>query len=225
VLVGEWQAPPGREQPGGPDEPMERELAAVRASVEAVGASLGACRSALLDLQLQLSQLERQLTRLEAAHGAPGGATGSGRGATGGDEAAGFGLAPAAAGAGDGDATIDRVERIRVASEALLKRPLRASERAIVLRWAQLERDGEQVPVEEILHVAGRLLTRRTADGTLPTGLAWCDATVQTLARGAVGVAPARGMDAAAEYAAMYERLADRLDAAAPSRPAPEEGP
>lgn len=183
-----------------------RELGAVRDSVEAVGASLGACRSALLDLQLQLTQLERQLTRLEAAHPRPPAATGAGTGTAYDPAAATF---PARA----GDDTIDRVDHLREACEAMLKRPLRASERAIVLRWAQLERGGEAVPVEEILHVAGRLLTRRTAEGTLPGSLAWCDATVQTLARGAAGVTAPRGMDAAAEFAAMYEQLADRLDA------------
>lgn len=182
---------------GGEEGSVERELAAVRESVEAVGASLGACRSALLELQLQLTQLERQLTRLESAQPAS-------------PRAPRFEPSPTFPPL---DATVDRVDQIRVACEGVLKRPLRASERPIVLRWAQLERDGEPVPVEEILHVAGRLLTRRTADGTLPGSLAWCDATVQTLARGAAGVTAPRGMDAAAEFAAMYEQLADRLDA------------
>lgn len=182
---------------------LRRELGAVRASVEAVGESLSACRSVLLELQLQMTQLERQLTRLEAASSpAPGGSRSE------------PGPAPfVGRGTGSGDDTIDRVDRIREACEAMLKRPLRSSERPIVLRWAQLERGGEAVPVEEILHVAARLLTRRTAEGTLPGSLAWCDATVQTLARGAAGAVAPRGMDAAAEFAAMYEQLADRLDA------------
>lgn len=186
---------------------IERELGAVRESVESVGASLSACRSALLDLQLQLTQLERQLTRLEAVHPGPAGGL---------VQDAGMAYEPGGVpfrGHDAGDDTIDRVDRIREACEALLKRPLRASERSIVLRWAQLERGAEPVPVDEILYVAGRLLTRRTAEGTLPGSLAWCDATVQTLARGAAGVTAPRGMDAAAEFAAMYEQLADRLDA------------
>ena len=174
----------------------------MRQSVDAVGASVSACRSVLLDLQLQMTQLERQLARLEAARPGPAPHVASSQP-----------LLPPSGAPRPGDDTIDRVDHLRDACEAMLKRPLRASERSIVLRWAQLERDAEPVPVPEILHVAGRLLTRRTAEGTLPGSLAWCDATVQTLARGAAGVTAPRGMDAAAEFAAMYEELADRLDA------------
>jgi hypothetical protein len=201
ILGSEHPFPPDT----GPHEPgsLDAELAAVRSSVEAVGATMDACRSALLELQLQMTQLERQLARLEALSSVR---------AAGPDEMVG----------GEPvlqlpdlplDAAIDRVERLRMGCEAILRRQLRASERPIVLRWAQLERGRQPVPVEEILDLAGRLLTRRTPEGTLPSSLAWCDATVVTLARGAAGPVAPRGMDAAAEFADLYERLADKLDA------------
>lgn len=182
---------------------VEAELAAVRGSVQAIGSTLEACRSTLLELQLQLTQLERQLSRLEATTRPAAGPAGRTSLTSPPDQVVELA----------GDDVVDRVERLRVAGEAMLKRPLRASERPIVLRWAQLERGGSLVPVEEIVHLAGRLLTRRTPEGTLPSSLAWCDATVQTLARGALGPTPPRGMDAAAEFADLYEKLADRLDA------------
>jgi hypothetical protein len=195
---------------------LEAELAMVRASVQAIGSTLDACRSALLELQLQLTQLERQLSRLEATRQLGG----AGRSSLASHSEEHIELPR--------DEVIDRVDGLRHACEAMLKRPLRTSERPIVLRWAQLERGGELVDVEEIVHLAGRLLTRRTPEGTLPNSLAWCDATVQTLARGAAGPTPPRGMDAAAEFASLYEKLADRLDAqeggakdASPSRPGP----
>lgn len=181
---------------------VEAELAAVRGSMQAIGSTLEACRSALLELQLQLTQLERQLSRLEATRQLGGTSDRSRLGSL----SEGVVELPR-------DDVVDRVDRLRLACEAMLKRPLRTSERPIVLRWAQLERGGELVGVEEIVHVAGRLLTRRTPEGTLPNSLGWCDATVQTLARGAAGPTPPRGMDAAAEFAALYEKLADRLDA------------
>jgi hypothetical protein len=179
---------------------LDAELTAVRASVDAVGGVLDACRSALLELQLQMTQLERQLARLETTSAVQS------RGEP--EPPSDQPLLPLPL-----DAAIDRVEQLRIGCEAMLQRQLKASERPIVLRWAQLERDREPVPVQEILDLAGRLLTRRTPEGTLPSSLAWCDGTVETLARGAAGPTPPRGMDAAAEFAALYERLADKLDA------------
>jgi hypothetical protein len=183
-------------------------LATVRESVAAIDATLAACRSTLRDVEVQMGRLERQLAALEAAqprHAAP--ADDPGR------------VGPPLDGEGGQDEIVDRVERLRTASEAMLKRPLKAYERPILLRWAQLERAGRPVAVEEIVQVVGRLLTRRTPEGTLPSSLAWCDATVETLSRGALGPTPPRGMDAAAEYAALYEALADQLDGGEASTP------
>ena len=182
---------------------LEAELAGVRASVEALRSMLDGWRTNLLELQGQLGQLERHLSRLEMAQPAPARPHQDAA-----PDARELVATPVSS-----DIVVDRVDRLRATCEALLKRPLMASERPIVLRWSQLERSGEPVPVEEILQLAGRLLTRRTPDGTLPSSLAWCDATVQTLSRGAAGPVPPRGMDAAAEFAALYESLADRLDA------------
>jgi hypothetical protein len=161
-------------------------------------------RANLLELQGQLGQLDRHLSRLEMAQPASARPR---------PEAPGWHALDVVATPVRSDIVVDRVDRLRATCEALLKRPLMASERPIVLRWSQLERAGEPVPVEEILQLAGRLLARRTPDGTLPSSLAWCDATVQTLSRGAAGPVPPRGMDAAAEFAALYESLADKLDA------------
>ncbi|HEX4215392.1 MAG TPA: hypothetical protein VIA06_18895 [Candidatus Dormibacteraeota bacterium] len=178
-------------------------LDTVRQSVEAIGAALTACRSTLREVEVQMGRLERQLAALEAAQPhQPVVGDDPGR------------MVPAATGTGQED-LVERVERLRAASEAMLKRPLKAYERPLLLRWAQLERGGQPVPVEEILQVVARLLSRRTREGTLPSSLAWCDATVETLSRGAMGPTPPRGADVAAEYAAMYEAMADRLDAEA----------
>lgn len=113
----------------------------------------------------------------------------------------------------DVDPVIDRVEDLRAACEELLRRPLRGGERLIVLNWAFLERDGTLVPVGEITDLIGHLMSRPTPDGTLPSSLRWCDATVQTLARAPVALLRGRGARGkAAEIALMYEELADRLD-------------
>jgi hypothetical protein len=169
------------------------ELAGVRNSMESVGDSLTTCRAVLHELELKLGELGRQLCRLEAIQ-------------------PDFRPTLALPYELPQDEEINRVDHLRVTFEAMLKRPLRTSERPLVLRWAQLERGGQLVPIEEIIHVAGRLLARRTPEGTLPGGLAWCDTTVQALARGAAGPTPPRGMDAAAEFATLYEKLADHLD-------------
>lgn len=178
-------------------------LGAVRESVEAIGAVLTACRSTLREVEVQMGRLERQLAALEAARP---------RSRVTGDDPGH--VVPAAAGSG-GEDIVDRVERLRAAAESMLKRPLKAYERPLLLRWAQLERGGQPVAVEEIVQVVARLLSKRTREGTLPSSLAWCDATVETLSRGALGPVPPRGADIAAEYAAMYEAMADRLDAEA----------
>jgi hypothetical protein len=113
----------------------------------------------------------------------------------------------------DVDPVIDRVEDLRTACEELLRRSLRGSERVIVLNWAFLERDGALVPVGEILDLIRTLMSRPTPDGTLPSSLRWCDATVQTLARAPVALLRGRGARGkAAEISLMYEELADRLD-------------
>lgn len=111
------------------------------------------------------------------------------------------------------DPVIDRVEMLRVGCEEILRRPLRGVERGIVLAWALLEREGALVPVSEILDLTRRLLSRPTPDGTLPSTLKWCDATVQTLARSSVAALRGRGARTqAAELASLYEEMADRLD-------------
>lgn len=117
------------------------------------------------------------------------------------------------------DPIVERVEELRLGCEALLRRPLRGDERPIVLGWAQLERHGVLVPVAEILELASRLLARPTPEGTLPSTLRWCDSTVQTLSRGPAGAARRLGpADRATELAALYEHLADELDAQEASR-------
>ncbi len=113
----------------------------------------------------------------------------------------------------DIDPVIDRVEGLRLGCEEILRRPLRGVERSIVLTWALLEREGALVPVSEILELTQRILSRPTPDGTLPSTLKWCDATVQTLARASVAALRGRGArNQAAELASLYEEMADRLD-------------
>src|SRR2546430_627987 len=122
-------------------------------------------------------------------------------------------LAGSAVRPSDVDPVIDRVEELRVACEGLLRRSLRGDERLIVLNWALLERAGSLVPVSEIVDLALHLMSRPTPDGTLPSSLRWCDATVQTLARAPVALLRGRGARGkAAEFALMYEELADRLE-------------
>jgi hypothetical protein len=113
----------------------------------------------------------------------------------------------------DVDPVIDRVEELRLACEDLLRRQLRAQERLIVLNWAFLERDGILVPVVEMVDLIRHLMSRPTPDGTLPSSLKWCDATVQTLARAPVALLRGRGARSkATELAQMYEELADRIE-------------
>jgi hypothetical protein len=180
-------------------EPHEKavgsELALVRATMTQISATLAECRRVLLELQQQMTSVERQLTQVEIGIGPPPSDS-----------------CPVRLPALPADQVVDRVEQLRCACEAMLKRPLRAAERPVVLGWSELERDGDLVPVEEILQVAGRLLTQRTADGTLPGSLAWCDTTVRTLARGPARLPRPRRIEAAVEFASFYEKLADQLD-------------
>lgn len=113
------------------------------------------------------------------------------------------------------EVVIERVEQIQCACEDLLRRPLRGAERTIVLGWATLTRDGDLVPVAEIIDLTSRLLSKPTPEGTLPSGLRWCETTVQTLARAPVALLRARhAVNQASEFASLYEELADRLEGA-----------
>jgi hypothetical protein len=115
---------------------------------------------------------------------------------------------------GLGDLLVDRVEELGRGCEALLQRSLRSDERPVVLAWAQLEREGQPVPVGEILGLTRHLLSRPTPDGTLPGTLRWCESTVQTLSRAPLrSLGPGGRTGRAAELSALYDRLADELDA------------
>lgn len=112
------------------------------------------------------------------------------------------------------DLLVDRVEEVGRGCEALLQRSLRSDERPVVLAWAQLEREGQPVPVGEILALTRHLLSRPTPDGTLPSTLRWCESTVQTLSRAPLrSLGPGGRTGRAAELSALYDRLADELDA------------
>ena len=112
------------------------------------------------------------------------------------------------------DWLVERVDQLYRGCEALLQRGLRGDERPVVLGWAQLERDGEPVPVAEILAFTRYLLSRPTPEGTLPGTLRWCESTVQTLSRAPLrSLGPGGRTGRAAEFSALYDRLADELDA------------
>jgi hypothetical protein len=169
------------------------ELARVRRALQG-------CRSALADLREGTATIEAELGRLEAM-------------VDGAEPAAGV-LARRPAEQGIRDLVVDRVEELCRGCELLLRRPLRGDERPVVLGWAQLERAGEPVPVTEILSLAGYLLARPTPDGTLPSTLRWCESTVQTLSRAPLrSLQPGGRAGKAAEFSALYDRLADELDA------------
>ena len=175
------------------------ELAQVRRALQV-------CRSALADLREGVTAIDAELRRLEATVGRSAPAVGT------------LARRPAAD-HGVRDLIVDRVEELCGGCEVLLQRPLRGDERPIVLGWAQLERAGEPVPVAEILTLAGHLLARPTPDGTLPSTLRWCESTVQTLSRGPLRSLQPTGRAAkAAEFSALYDRLADELDAREVSR-------
>jgi hypothetical protein len=112
------------------------------------------------------------------------------------------------------DLLVDRVEELGRGCEALLQRSLRSDERPVVLAWAQLEREGQPVPVAEILALTRHVLSRPTPDGTLPGTLRWCESTVQTLSRAPLrSLGPGGRTGRAAALSALYDRLADELDA------------
>lgn len=76
-----------------------------------------------------------------------------------------------------------RVQELQRGCQALLKRPLRGDERAVLMGWSALQRDGTPVPIAEVLGLVGHLLAKPARDGTLPGTLRYCDATVTALAR------------------------------------------
>jgi hypothetical protein len=170
------------------------ELAGVRRTLKV-------CRSALADLREGISTIEDELRRLEATveRAAP----------------AGGALVPRVVAEPEvRDLIVDRVEELCRGCETLLQRSLRGDERPVVLGWAQLERDGEPVPVGEILALARHLLARPTPDGTLPSTLRWCESTVQTLRRAPIRPPQRNGRAGkAAELSVLYDRLADEMDA------------
>jgi hypothetical protein len=189
----------------------DHELAQVRRALQV-------CRSALADLHEGMTAIEGELRRLEAlADRSEAAAPGPGALAR-----------VAAAEPGVRDLIVDRVEELCGGCEVLLQRPLRGDERPVVLGWAQLERAGEPVPVAEILALARYLLAKPTPDGTLPSTLRWCESTVQTLSRAPLRSLPPPGRTGrAAQLSALYDRLADELDAkdvvtaSPPPRPSP----
>jgi hypothetical protein len=64
------------------------------------------------------------------------------------------------------DPLVYRVGELREGCEAILKRPLNALERGIVMSWSSLERDAELVPVTEILDLTQQC--RRCSAHQLP---------------------------------------------------------
>jgi hypothetical protein len=177
--------------------------------------SLKLCRSALADLREGISTIEAELRRLESTveRAAPAGGGLVPRVVA--EPPVGARLASPSSGTRPGfiDLIVDRVEELCRGCETLLRRSLRGDERPVVLGWAQLERDGEPVPVGEILALARHLLARPTPDGTLPSTLRWCESTVQTLSRAPLrSVRPNGRAGKAAELSVLYDRLADELD-------------
>lgn len=117
-----------------------------------------------------------------------------------------FPSSPLPSGGSGGDAEVERVGELVEGLQEILKRPLTARSRAIVLAWSQLERDGQAVPIAEILDLAKRALSTRLKNGNLPPNLAFVDDTVRTLARGPAA-APSRRSDRAAARDAEIRRL------------------
>jgi hypothetical protein len=96
----------------------------------------------------------------------------------------------------------ERAARLRAAVEAadggIWGQPLTAIERPVVVRWAGLQRDGDYVPVEEIVECARRRMQGGTPDGTPPGSLNWADRPVMGLARRPLDIGDRRPSDAAA---------------------------
>lgn len=80
-----------------------------------------------------------------------------------------------------------RVEALRDGClEVLAARPLRTFERDLVQGWGTtLRRDGELVPVDEVLTVVRRKMAEPTREGGLAANLGWCADDVAALARSA----------------------------------------
>lgn len=169
--------------------------------------ALGACRTALAGLRDGVAALEREMSRIEETlerADRPGGAL--------------LALGPQVGRIESlpepRDWLVERVDQLCRGCEALLQRGLRGDERPVVLGWAQLERNGEPVPVAEILALTRYLLSRPTPEGTLPGTLRWCESTVQTLSRAPLrSLGPGGRSGRAAQLSALYDRLADELDA------------
>lgn len=84
---------------------------------------------------------------------------------------------------------VGRVEEIREGClEVLAARPLKRFERDFVQGWAStLRRDGELVPVDEILGAVRRKMAQPTQDGSPAANLGWCADDVAALARKRAG--------------------------------------
>ena len=78
---------------------------------------------------------------------------------------------------------VQRATELTEGCEDILARGLEALERDLVLDWARLRRRGDLVPIEEILAVVRREMSRETPEGGLPVSLKWCRGAVATLAR------------------------------------------
>jgi hypothetical protein len=159
-----------------------------------VRAAVLAIRSALFDIEEAIAELERQLPAEALLRK---------------DPARPFDRTDVP----EVDPLIYRVEELRLGCEEILRRPLSGLERTIVMSWAGLERAGELVSVAEILDLTRHLMSRPTPEGTLPSTLKWCEATVQTLARASVSTLRGRGArNQAAELATLYKEMAERLE-------------
>ena len=160
-----------------------------RSNLEGLKAAVLSIRMALLDIESAIEELERRET------------------------VGGVQMPNGTQEISEVDPLIYRVEQLRTGCEEILRRSLSTLERNIVMSWANLERDGHSVPVTEILDLTRYLLSRPTPDGTLPSTLKWCEATVQTLARAPVAAIRVRGgRNQATELASLYEEMADRLE-------------
>lgn len=80
---------------------------------------------------------------------------------------------------------LERNEALRSQCSEIVVRPLKGFERDLILGWAStLRREGEFVPVDEVMGLVRYEMAQPTPDGTLPSNLAWCADKVATLARG-----------------------------------------
>jgi len=94
--------------------------------------------------------------------------------------------------------------------EVLASRPLKRFERDFVQGWAStLRRDGDLVPVDEILAVVRRKMAQLTPDGTPAANLGWCADDVAALARSP----NAASIGAAGERLTANSQLARQIEA------------